>query len=1239
MLVFQANGLAADDGQARERQREDLMPLSMVDRWESPTVDVERLRLEDEANLDRRDIPYRIGFPMDTDLSPANSGSWEVLPSGDRVWRLKVSTQGALWTVLGFGTFRLQEGGAMTVYDPKQETVMGPYTSADIRRHGELWFPPIAGDTLVVEVFWPAALRDEQPNLHLTTVSHGYKPYGVIGKAILGFGDSGPCNIDTMCPEAADWQDEKRAIVSVLVGGSGNCSGQLLNTTAGDCRTYLLTASHCGENGPSTTIAFNYENPTCGNTDPSVVPPITNQTLTGGVLLADWTSSDFTLIEMDEAPPEEFSAYFLGWSAEPTPAQFTYVISHPRGDVKKIAFDADPPVDGHNYGPTHWRIADVEDGGAPETYGYEWGTTEPASSGSALMDHNHRVVGQLHGGTASCTSDTWDEYGKISSSWTGGGTPETSLQPWLDPLATGALTVDGVDHSICLYQPAGEVLFTQDLYNCGDTLTITLRDDNIPGDPPTFDVEVSSATEVVEEILTLTQIEPGVGRYIGTMPTTTLPPVNGDGLLSVSHGDILTALFIDADDGAGGTNITVKDNADVDCASPVISNVQVGDVTGSAATITWDTDEAADSLVTYGLTPPGTDTDSDGALVVSHELRIQGLAECSPYVYWVASTDSVGNTATDDNSGEYYTFETGKKSEPDYPSTDTPIPISDNTTHTSTIAVTDDQTVLGIRVTLNITHTYDGDLDITLINPQGTRVLLVADRGGTGENFVNTVFDDDATTPIGSGSAPFTGSFQPEQPLSGATGGSSLGDWVLEVVDDAGSDTGSLNDWTLTLVFPAGVCGPSATYRDHTLVADVCVDGAGNANGYWDAGETVEFGVTVRNDGTDPLSGITAQVTPLTEGVIVIDSMSSYADVAAGESTASVSSYSALLPTGLTCGADLSFKVTIDTNEGTWNETFTQVNGEVIPGGDAVAWSEDFEVAGGIPVDWTIVDGLADGNTWYADDSSDPAGCSNTDPNPPLAGVWAAVDSDCTGSGVTMDEELITPLIDLTGHTDVTLQFDHYFNWLGPETGDLDVRSSLTGGLWVTVASWTADTANPEHVAIDISAQAGGVSDLQIRWHYYNADYEWYWYVDNIAITYPTQAGCVMPVCVASAVGPPPIPDGSANTTPLLVDRLVGDGTSLELVWDDQCAPIGTKVIYGPIGQVSTLGITGSVCSVSNPVLWDPVPVESLWFLLVSDDGLGIEGSWGQTAGVERNGLTHSNTCGSTSKEINGVCP
>ena len=113
-------------------------------------------------------------------------------------------------------------------------------------------------------------------------------------------------------------------------------------------------------------------------------------------MLADFASSDFTLIEMDQAPPEDYNAFFVGWSRDPNPALATWVISYPRGDVRKIAHDSDPPVDGSNWGPNHWRIDDSNPD--PAHLAYEWGTTEPASSGSPLMDQNHRIIGQLHGG-------------------------------------------------------------------------------------------------------------------------------------------------------------------------------------------------------------------------------------------------------------------------------------------------------------------------------------------------------------------------------------------------------------------------------------------------------------------------------------------------------------------------------------------------------------------------------------------------------------------------------------------------------------------------------------------------------------------------------------------------------------------------------------------------------------------------------------------------------------------------
>ena len=104
----------------------------------------------------------------------------------------------------------------------------------------------------------------------------------------------------------------------------------------------------------------------------------------------------------------------------------------------------------------------------------------------------------------------------------------------------------------------------------------------------------------------------------------------------------------------------------------------------------------------------------------------------------------------------------------------------------------------------SITHTFDGDLTIDLIGPDDTTVQLVNHRGGGGDNFTNTVFDDEALTSIAAGSPPFTGSFIPEQPLSNFDGKSPNGLWRLRVRDTVSQDTGSINAWSLD---PSPRCG------------------------------------------------------------------------------------------------------------------------------------------------------------------------------------------------------------------------------------------------------------------------------------------------------------------------------------------------------------------------------------------------------------------------------------------------
>ncbi len=132
-------------------------------------------------------------------------------------------------------------------------------------------------------------------------------------------------------------------------------------------------------------------------------------------------------------------------------------------------------------------------------------------------------------------------------------------------------------------------------------------------------------------------------------------------------------------------------------------------------------------------------------------------------------------------------------------STDVPKPIPDLTTITSTLTVSGAGIITDINVTLNITHTFDSDLVITLISPNGTQVTLASHDGRSGDNYTNTTFDDQATASIASGRAPFSGSFKPIGSLATLNGLNANGTWTLQVADTVAQDSGTLNSWSLQI--------------------------------------------------------------------------------------------------------------------------------------------------------------------------------------------------------------------------------------------------------------------------------------------------------------------------------------------------------------------------------------------------------------------------------------------------------
>ncbi|WP_197455925.1 S8 family serine peptidase [Stieleria neptunia] len=102
-----------------------------------------------------------------------------------------------------------------------------------------------------------------------------------------------------------------------------------------------------------------------------------------------------------------------------------------------------------------------------------------------------------------------------------------------------------------------------------------------------------------------------------------------------------------------------------------------------------------------------------------------------------------------------------------------------------------------ITVSLNIDHTRDQDLNITLIAPDGMRSVLVSGKGGTADNFTNTTFDDGTATSIADGTAPFTGTFRPEESILPLIADGISGSWTLEIEDIAAAEGGTLQDWSL----------------------------------------------------------------------------------------------------------------------------------------------------------------------------------------------------------------------------------------------------------------------------------------------------------------------------------------------------------------------------------------------------------------------------------------------------------
>ncbi len=229
-----------------------------------------------------------------------------------------------------------------------------------------------------------------------------------------------------------------------------------------------------------------------------------------------------------------------------------------------------------------------------------------------------------------------------------------------------------------------------------------------------------------------------------------------------------------------------------------VSPANITLVAGETATYNFDTTSVADYTDTVNLAVSGDLTANLSATSVTpgegFTLTVPTMADTAwgSYSFTVTATsgdivkEKVVNLYVNPQGLNEFTY-----------TNDTPVDIPDNNAEgiTSVITITDDLTIFDSSTYINITHTWIGDLIVSLTSPAGTTAVLHNRAGGSADNIDQSF------------------------PSSAFDGESTLGDWVLSISDNAGADTGNLNNWAVTFT-ALGDVAPAAPVAGFDYVVD-----------------------------------------------------------------------------------------------------------------------------------------------------------------------------------------------------------------------------------------------------------------------------------------------------------------------------------------------------------------------------------------------------------------------------------
>lgn len=487
------------------------LPWSMVNELSLMEAPVSRsanpdwaayLASEAEMNTATRVGPYIGGLITASDFGFPQSGQFQVLPNGSKIWRGVMAIDGAPSMGLLFNQFNLPKGVKLFLTNENGKQIAGAFDAGNNDASGKFAIDVIQGAKVFVELNIDPNVADTDIKLHVDGVMVMHRgiehlsafidvqPYDQFDNQFNG--SSSVCMINAICPTGIDYPNSRKATVQTILPLPNNyvglCSGTLINNTgntAANCKAYVLSASHCESSMTLSNsrfdqlmVRFNFERASCSNTAAT-----SGVTLTGANLVArshlisenvNDIDGDFMLYQLRQAIPASLGAVLSGWNrGNSLPATLSspkkYIgFHHPNGDNKKVS--ASQEVHSLNFSnfsenpnSKRWTVFLTE------------GYSATGSSGSGLFDGDGYLIGDLSTGgeyqmPASCRLNAANQatnagdfvnYQKLWHAWeynTDGTADNRRLKPWLDPANTGVTKLNTVSSSCAPLTSGGGTL-------------------------------------------------------------------------------------------------------------------------------------------------------------------------------------------------------------------------------------------------------------------------------------------------------------------------------------------------------------------------------------------------------------------------------------------------------------------------------------------------------------------------------------------------------------------------------------------------------------------------------------------------------------------------------------------------------------------------------------------------------------------------------------------------------------